>query len=165
MSFGSPFSMELAKEFVEFVNKACTPFHAVEVISSWLLEAGYKRLKEDEPWPSISVGDRYFVTRNDSSLVAFSVGGKFEPANGVKIVGAHTDSPNLALKPRTRADKGEYQGIAVQCYGGGLWHTWFDRDLTVAGRVFLSSPKLEKRLVNLKRPIVRIPSLAIHLQT
>ncbi|EKG04533.1 aspartyl aminopeptidase, putative,metallo-peptidase, clan MH, family M20, putative [Trypanosoma cruzi] len=165
MSFGSPFSMELAKEFVEFVNKACTPFHAVEVISSWLLEAGYKRLKEDEPWPSILVGDRYFVTRNDSSLVAFSVGGKFEPANGVKIVGAHTDSPNLALKPRTRADKGEYQGIAVQCYGGGLWHTWFDRDLTVAGRVFLSSPKLEKRLVNLKRPIVRIPSLAIHLQT
>ncbi|RNF26526.1 putative aspartyl aminopeptidase, putative,metallo-peptidase, clan MH, family M20 [Trypanosoma conorhini] len=157
--------MELAKEFVEFINKACTPFHAVEVISSWLTAAGYKRLREGEVWPPILAGGRYYVTRNDSSLVAFSVGGKFEPSNGIKIVGAHTDSPNLALKPRTKADKGEYQGIAVQCYGGGLWHTWFDRDLTVAGRVFLSSAKLEKRLVNLKRPIVRIPSLAIHLQT
>ncbi|KEG06670.1 putative aspartyl aminopeptidase, putative,metallo-peptidase, clan MH, family M20 [Trypanosoma grayi] len=164
-SLGGSCCGELAKEFVDFVNKACTPFHAVEVLSSWLVSAGYKKLVEGQVWPSVVRGGKYFVTRNDSSLVAFSVGGKFEPANGIKIVGAHTDSPNLALKPRTKVDKGEYQGVAVQCYGGGLWHTWFDRDLTVAGRVFISESKLEKRLVNLQRPIMRIPSLAIHLET
>ncbi|KAH9598763.1 Peptidase M18 [Trypanosoma melophagium] len=164
-SIGVPLSGDLAREFVEFVNRACTPFHAVEVISSWLLASGYNRLLEGQEWPTFSKGGKYFVTRNDSSLVAFSVGHKFEPANGVKIVGAHTDSPNFSLKPRTKVDKGEYQSVGVQCYGGGLWHTWFDRDLTVAGRVFFSSTNLEKRLVNLKKPIMRIPSLAIHLQT
>ncbi|CBH10018.1 aspartyl aminopeptidase, putative [Trypanosoma brucei gambiense DAL972] len=161
----SPPVTQLAKEFVNFINEACTPFHAVEVLSSWLSNAGYQRLKEGETWPKLTNGYRYFITRNDSSLVAFSVGGRFVAENGLKIVGAHTDSPNLALKPRTLAGRSDYQGVAVQCYGGGLWHTWFDRDLTVAGRVIISSSKLVKRLVKVNKPIMRIPTLAIHLQS
>nr|CCD13505.1 unnamed protein product [Trypanosoma congolense IL3000] len=165
LPISTPAAKELAKEFVDFIKEACTPFHAVEVLSSWLLKAGYNRLQEGEVWPKLLNGGKYFVTRNDSSLIAFAVGGKFESNNGLKIIGAHTDSPNLALKPRSKAGKGDYKGVAVQCYGGGLWHTWFDRDLTVAGRVFISSSNLEKRLVKLNRPIMRIPTLAIHLQS
>ncbi|CCD19410.1 putative Aminopeptidase I zinc metalloprotease (M18) M42 glutamyl aminopeptidase [Trypanosoma vivax] len=156
---------ELANDFVGFINKSSTPFHVVEVVSSWLLEAGFARLVEGEKWPETVNGGKYFVTRNDSSVVAFAVGGKFVPENGLKIVGAHTDSPNLALKPRTRSDKGGYQGVSVQCYGGGLWHTWFDRDLTVAGRVFISGNGTEKRLIKLDKSVMRIPSLAIHLSS
>ncbi|EPY33263.1 aminopeptidase [Strigomonas culicis] len=138
-------------------------FHAVKVTSDILRNAGFTELTEGKIWPELSCGDKYYVTRNDSSIVAFTVGGKYTSGNGIKIIGAHTDSPNLALKPKTRSTKDKYERVAVQCYGGGLWHTWFDRDLTVAGRVVVKRETLEKRFVKIDKPILRIPSLAIHL--
>ncbi|KAG5473888.1 hypothetical protein LSCM1_04523 [Leishmania martiniquensis] len=155
--------VKMAKDFVNFMNQAVTPFHAVRTVAEILNEAGYTQLDEGTHWPEISPGGKYYLTRNGTSIVAFAVGGKYDPANGLKIVGAHTDSPNFLLKPRTRSTAADYQRVAVQCYGGGLWHSWFDRDLAVAGRVILSCDHLQQKLVKIDKPIMRIPNLAIHL--
>jgi aspartyl aminopeptidase len=110
-------------------------------------------------------GGRYFFSRNGSTLVAFAVGSKWAVGSGWSIIGTHTDSPNLQLKPISNVQSQGFLQLGVSTYGGGLWHTWFDRDLTVAGRVFVSAANgdLETRLVYIPRPIMRIPSLAIHL--
>ncbi|KDO42030.1 hypothetical protein CISIN_1g009941mg [Citrus sinensis] len=100
-----------------------------------------------------------------SCLVAFAVGQKYSVGNGFHIIAAHTDSPCLKLKPKSASSKSGYLMVNVQTYGGGLWHTWFDRDLTVAGRVIVrgSDGSFLHKLVKVKRPLLRVPTLAIHL--
>ncbi|KAJ6764197.1 ASPARTYL AMINOPEPTIDASE [Salix koriyanagi] len=141
----------VASELINFLNASPTAFHAVER-QDWNLEAG----------------KRYFFTRNYSTIVAFAIGNKFEAGNGFYIVGAHTDSPCLKLKPVSKVMKGGYLKVGVQTYGSGLWHTWFDRDLTVAGRVIIKEEKdgsvsYSHRLVRIEEPIMRVPTIAIHL--
>ena len=124
------------------------------------------------PWVLTSTcpnaGGKYYFTRNKSTLVAFAVGGKFAAGvGGFKVIGGHTDSPNLKVKPRSkRSDKTSKSiQIGAECYGGGLWHTWFDRDLGLSGRVFLRQDdgRIVQQLIKIDRAILRIPNLAIHL--
>lgn len=150
-------------KFINFLNKSPTAFHVVESSKKLLKEAGFSELKMSEPW-KVAPHGKYFVTKNESALVAFSVGGKYVNGNGFAVVGAHTDSPCLKLKLVSKKGKQGYLQCGVECYGGGIWHTWFDRDLSVAGRVLVNqNDKISHKLVHIDRPILRIPNLAIHL--
>lgn len=128
---------------------------------------GFVKISESESWiKKVVPNGKYFFTKNQSTIVAFAVGGKYKPGvGGIKIIGAHTDSPDLKLKPISKKEKIGFLQCGVQTYGGGLWYTWFDRDLTVCGRVIVKNKdgSFESRLVEIKKPILRIPSLAIHL--
>ncbi|GMI20394.1 hypothetical protein TrRE_jg6719, partial [Triparma retinervis] len=136
-----------------------------------MLGNDFKKLNELDKWEgSIVPGGKYYYTRNTSTLVAFIVGESYSPSTpgGFKVIGGHTDSPNLRIKPCSKKKgAGGITQLNVECYGGGLWHTWFDRDLSVAGRVIVrqSDGTFKQELVNLKKPICRVPSLCIHLQT
>lgn len=160
-----------AQKFLDFLNEAWTPFHAVKAAQDRLQEAGFEYIREGEAWGAgrLKRGGKYFYTRNQSSIVAFAVGAHFEPAvadsaSGFSIIGAHTDSPCIKLKPVSKFKKAGYQALNVVPYGGGLWHTWFDRDLSVAGRVVVRrGDKVTTDLVRIERPILKIPNLAIHL--
>ncbi|KAI8136712.1 peptidase M18 [Fennellomyces sp. T-0311] len=155
-----------ALDFIDFVNKSPSPFHCTHEAALLLKQAGFKEIKEKDNWNgAIERTGKYYFTRNGSSIVAFVVGGKFTPGNGFSIVGAHTDSPCLKVKPVSKKEKSGYLEVGVQLYGGGIWHTWFDRDLSVAGRVMVEDAHGMYRhtLVKVDRPLLRIPTLAIHL--
>ncbi|XP_044484840.1 probable aspartyl aminopeptidase isoform X1 [Mangifera indica] len=157
----------LVSDFLQFLNASPTAFHAVDEAKRRLREVGYEQISEKEDW-NLEAGKRYFFTRNYSTIVAFAVGKKYVAGNGFHIVGAHTDSPCLKLKPVSKVTKGGYLEVGVQTYGGGLWHTWFDRDLMIAGRVIIREEKdgsvsYSHKLLRIEEPILRIPTLAIHL--
>lgn len=151
-----------------FLDDSPDPFHATARLCDRLDAANFTPLDEREPWSDkIQPGGCYYFTRDSSCLVAFTVGKGYKPGNGFKILGAHTDSPNLKIKPRSKRSGSGLLQLDVQCYGGGLWHTWFDRDLALSGRVFVrtSEDTVEQRLVKVDRPILRVPTLCIHLQS
>ncbi|WJX32727.1 aspartyl aminopeptidase [Trifolium repens] len=157
----------VVSDLINFLNASPTAFHAVDEAKRQLKTAGYHQISEKENW-ELKPGHKYFFTRNHSTIVAFAIGKRFVAGNGFYIVGAHTDSPCLKLKPVSKVVKGGILEVGVQTYGGGLWHTWFDRDLTVAGRVILrkeiaGSVSYLHRLVRIEEPIMRVPTLAIHL--
>ena len=150
-------------DLMRFIDRSPTPYHAVAETARRLREAGFELLQETEPW-SLSPGDRRFVVRGDGSLVAFQAGRTSAVEAGFRVLGAHTDSPNLRIKPLADAEAHGYRQLAVEPYGGVLLHTWLDRDLSLAGRVALRGDGLPRSvLVDFGRPLLRIPSLAIHL--
>ncbi len=150
---------ERIQSLLEFIDRSPTPFHAVQEMTIALSNKGFIELKETDAW-MLKPNGRYFLTRNDSSLIAFVVGS--EPK--FKIIGAHTDSPNLRLKPQAVYAKNGYLQLGVEVYGGVLLSTWTDRDLSLAGRVIFSGKKKpSSKLVRFKQALLRIPQLAIHL--
>ena len=158
----------LAQKAMDYFDASPDPFHAVQTSSDMLKAAGFQELDSMEPYSKqLKRGGKYFFTKNKSTLVAFSIGQKYVPGNGFKIIGGHTDSPNLKVKPRSKRGGHGCIQLAVECYGGGLWHTWFDRDLGLSGRCFVraNDGTIEQRLVKIDRAVLRIPNLAIHLNT
>lgn len=149
------------RNLLQFIDASPTPFHAVAEAARRLEESGFTRLREEDAW-AVSPGGRHYVTRNGSTLIAFVVGSGAPAEHGFRLVGAHTDSPNLRVKPQPEVSKEGYRQLGVEVYGGVLLHTWLDRDLSLAGRVLIAG-EAEPRLLMLDRPIARIPNLAIHL--
>lgn len=156
-------SDDVVQDLLAYIAASPTPYHAVAESTRRLEACGYERLDESKPW-TLEPGGKAFVVRGDSSLAAFELGTEPVPDAGIRLVGAHTDSPNLRVKPHPHADAHGYRQLAVEVYGGVLLHTWLDRDLSLAGRVALVEEGMVRtRLVDLGRPLARIPSLAIHL--
>jgi aspartyl aminopeptidase len=149
---------------IAFLAESPTPFHAVDAMRQRLEAAGFSALREKDVW-QLEKGGRYFVVRNESSIVAFINGAQSPVEAGVRIVGAHTDSPCLKVKPQPEMHERDYFQLGVEVYGGVLLPTWFDRDLSLAGRVTYrkTDGTLSSKLVNFKRPIATVASLAIHL--
>ncbi|MDH5767226.1 MAG: M18 family aminopeptidase, partial [Gammaproteobacteria bacterium] len=155
---------EFNQGLLDFIELSPTPFHAVEQIKSRLECMGYQCLFESDAW-QLEKGQGYYVTRNDSSIIAFRMGNKDVVTTGVQMVGAHTDSPCLKVKPQPEiVNKGYFQ-LGVEVYGGALLNPWFDRDLSLAGRVSYldEDDEIAHALINFENPVAIIPSLAIHL--
>jgi aspartyl aminopeptidase len=147
-------------DLVAFLDACPTPYHVVAEAKRRLSSRGYQEIDERDEW-TLAPGDRRFVIRSGGTIVAFRLGAAPPSRAGFRILGAHTDSPNLRIKPiGDRTSKGHRQ-ISIEPYGGVLLHTWMDRDLSVAGRVSLLDGS--SHLVDLRDPICRIPNLAIHL--
>ncbi|MDG1582721.1 M18 family aminopeptidase [Pseudomonas sp. GOM6] len=154
---------ELNQGLIDFLKASPTPFHATRSLAQRLQAAGYKPLDEREPWHT-EPGGRYYVSRNDSSIIAFKLGNRAPLDGGLRLVGAHTDSPCLRVKPQPELQRQGFFQLGVEVYGGALLAPWFDRDLSLAGRVtFRESGKVQSLLIDFQQPIAVIPNLAIHL--
>ena len=151
-------------DLMDFIAMSPTPFHAVEQMIYKLECAGYQRLYESDAW-QLQKQQGYFVLRNDSSIIAFKLGEEDVAETGIQMVGAHTDSPCLKVKPQPEIISKSYLQLGVEVYGGALLNPWFDRDLSLAGRVsYLDEDgDLNHHLINFENPVAVIPSLAIHL--
>lgn len=149
---------------LEFLQASPTPFHATKNIAERLLAAGFTPLYEGDNW-QLTPGNRYLVTRNDSSIIAFIYGNSPLLETGIRMLGAHTDSPCLKVKPQAELNRRGYFQLGVEVYGGALLAPWYDRDLSMAGRVTYCDPngQVASALVDFSRPVAVIPSLAIHL--
>ena len=154
---------EYTEGLLKFIQASPTPFHAVEAMTETLRAEGFQQLKESDAWGAVAPG-RYYVTRNDSSIIAFKLA-KDLAENGLRMVGAHTDSPCLKVKPNPEIVSKGYLQLGVEVYGGALLNPWFDRDLSLAGRVSYSDRNdgVHSALVDFEQAIAVIPSLAIHL--
>lgn len=156
---------ETARKLIEFIHESPTNFHAVLNLKQQLIENGFKQLFSGEAW-NIEQGGKYFVTKNHSSLFAFVPGSGPIAENGFKLICAHSDSPTFRIKPNAEMTvEGKYLKLNTEVYGGPILYTWFDRPLSMAGRVMLKSDNPLKpvtQFVNFNRPLLVIPHLAIH---
>ncbi len=151
---------------IDFLNNSPVNFLAVETIAKQLDAQGYTRIDATQPMPAIKAGDKLYTTKNDSSIYAFHIGEQSVGDGGFHIIAAHCDSPTFRIKPNAemRNSDGTIK-LNTETYGGAILSTWFDRPLSIAGRVILrgqSALEPETQLLFVKRPILVIPNLAIH---
>ncbi len=152
------------RNLLDFIDASPSPWHAVETMEKQLQEHQFERLDEANQW-RLQPGGRYYVIRDGSSIVLFVQGRKPQVDTGFKIIGAHTDSPGLRVKPNAAHRSGGMIRVGVEIYGGPILATFTDRDLSLAGRIsFLSDQdRIETRPVHFDRPLLRLPNLAIHM--
>lgn len=154
----------ISKELIHFIESSPSCFHAVNFMEDLLLKEQFIQLRENEKW-RIQRGGRYFVVRNGSALIAFTVPEQDFP--GMRIMASHSDSPSFKIKENPELEsENHYIRLNVEGYGGMLCAPWFDRPLSVAGRVITKNKdtgNFEARLINIDRDLVMIPSLAIHM--
>ena len=151
----------VSAKLIDFLNTSYTAFHAVENVKNKLLSQGFTQLWEGEKW-KLEKGGKYFVTKNDSSVIAFKV-----PKNeyvGFNIVASHSDSPTFKVKENAELEKAGFICLNTERYGGMIMSTWFDRPLSVAGRIIVKDEKgFTSKLVNVDKDWLIIPNLAIHM--
>ncbi len=155
-------SKTVNRNLFSFIAKSPTPFHAADTIRSTLVKAGFTELSERKKW-KVKQAQPSFVIRDDGTIIAFNKGKKNE--DEYRILGSHTDSPCLQIKPSADIFENSYHKIGVEVYGGALLNPWFDRELSIAGRVIYRSEdnRIHKQFIDLAQPIAVIPSVAIHL--
>jgi len=152
-----------AQELLAFVDASPSPWHAVQTCEQHLQAAGFTQLPETERW-NLQPGGKHYVVRGGSAIIAFIVGSAALAETGLRIIGAHTDSPGLRIKPRPAEDIGGMVRLGVEVYGGPILATFADRDLSLAGRVHVrTADGFEARLVHFTDPLLRLPNLAIHM--
>lgn len=157
---------ELALDLIDFLYTSPTAYHSVKTVKERLDSNGFSEVKESDKW-NLQKDGKYYVIKNDSALIAFTVGNGELEQDGFKLIGAHTDSPGFRIKANPEmVAEGKYLKLNTEVYGGPLLYTWFDRPLGIAGKVSLKgkSPlKPEVKLVNINKPLLIIPSVAIHM--
>ena len=160
-------SREFGQIFVDTINQSTSAFNFVETAKSKLLKENFKQIYEKDSW-SFAPGDKVFYTRNNSAIFAFTIGKKYDPLKGCfKIIGAHTDSPSLRIAPNSFNPSEGLERYNIETYGGGLWHTWLDRDLSVCGKVvyYDKEKKLSTKIIKCSEPIFFIPNCPPHLKS
>jgi len=158
--------MNNTQELIDFINKSKSAFQSTYEIKSILDSKGYIEIKEEDKW-DLKKGGKYYIIKNNSALIAFEIGSGEIEEEGFRLIGAHTDSPGFRIKPNPEMQvEGHYIKLNTEVYGGPILSTWFDRPLSIAGRVTLKSENLfkpEVRLLDINKPILIIPNLAIHM--
>ena len=157
---------KLALELVDFLYDSPSACHGVKATQKILDKNGFIEIKETDKWDLQAKG-KYYVIKNDSALIAFEVGTGNIEETGFRLIGAHTDVPGFRIKPNPQMiSEGKYVKLNTEVYGGPILYTWYDRPLSIAGKVSIKgvSPlKPETRLININKPLLIIPSLAIHM--
>ncbi|MDI1299063.1 M18 family aminopeptidase [Methylotenera sp.] len=152
-----------AQDLLNFIDASPSPWHAVDSVAKLLKENGFKPLIENQPWQFKKSG-RYYVVRDGASIIAFVIGNQALAETGFRIVGAHTDSPGLRLKPKAAFSSQGIAQLGVEVYGGPILATFTDRDLSLAGRVMVRDGNSHvARHVQFSSSVVRLPNLAIHM--
>ena len=155
--------LDAADDLLRFIDRCPSPYHVVNEVVARLQAAGYQERHERDPL-TLQPDERFYVIRGGSSIAAFHVGQTSPVDAGFSLIGAHTDSPNLRIKPSPERTAGGCRQLKVEPYGGVLYHTWLDRDLSLAGRVaVLRDGEVALHVVDFARPLLRVPSLAVHL--
>ena len=156
----------VVQDLLDFIDGSPSPFHVIKNIEDWLAEQtqSWERLEESAKW-TIQPGGRYYVVRDDSSIILFVQGQKPLIETGFKIIGAHTDSPGLRLKPNAASGSNGLLRLGVEIYGGPILATFTDRDLSIAGRIAYKNDEdhITSSLIKIERPLLRLPNLAIHM--
>ena len=152
------------QNLLTFIDDSPSPWHAVACAAARLETAGFSKLDEKQSW-SLSSGDKRYVIRDDSSIIAFKIGHQPLTETGIKILGAHTDSPGLRVKPKPSLYSDQLWRVALEVYGGPILATFTDRDLSLAGRLAYRDKhgEIKSRLLRFSQPLLRIPNLAIHM--
>lgn len=155
----------MVKSLINFLGESPVNYLATETVRRSLEEAGFRRLDAGERMPDVKAGDKVYVTKNDSSIYAFHIGRETLGDGGFHIICAHSDSPTFRIKPNAELLRGGMLSLNTELYGGAIMTTWFDRPLSLAGRVIVKGDDVmhpETRLLHIRRPLLLIPNLAIH---
>lgn len=157
-------AQQQVRQLLDFIDDSPSPWHAVASIKTHLLQFQFQPLLETDKW-SLAAGGRYFVVRDDSSIIAFVVGAEHLSNSAFKIIGAHTDSPALRIKPNAAQAVDGWLRLGVEVYGGPILATFSDRDLSLAGRISYKKTNgtIGSCLIHFDQPLLRLPNLAIHM--
>lgn len=156
---------KVTEELMEFINQTPNAYNCVENLKDILKQSGYLELFEYETWNNLKGGKKYFTTRGDSSLIAFTIPTKKEEGIGFNITATHTDSPSFSIKTNPRMENGNYIQLNIEGYGAMINHTWLDRPLSIAGRVICKDKNgtIIPKIINVDKDLLIVPSQAIHI--